>query len=129
MDSKDLSQCGVLSVLGLPAPFITSADQGPLLSFISQKEVFPRRVVREWDIELGNGEAVTAKWLLFSSVSHTESESGRQTCSTREPCVPELGGTRRNVLSLPNCLSFKDTLYPRTTKERPSHFILFLFSS
>lgn len=65
LGSKDLPHCGVLPVLGLPAPFITSADQGPLLSFISQKEVFPRRVVRERDIELGSGEAVTAKWVLF----------------------------------------------------------------
>lgn len=108
LGSKDLPHCGVLPVLGLPAPFITSADQGPLLSFISQKEVFPRRVVRERDIELGSGEAVTAKWVLFHQCL-TESESGGQTCSACEPCAPKLGGSRRNVLSLPNYVSTSKT--------------------
>lgn len=81
----------VLCVLGLPAPFVTSADQRNLFSFDLQKEEFTGRVAGEQQIEPGNGEATAAKWLLSHQrlFPHPESESGRQT-SAREPCPPEL---------------------------------------
>lgn len=123
--------CGVLCVLGLPAPVMTSADQGTLLSSALQKEEFPGRDAGEQDIKPGNGEATATKWFLsgqsFSNPLNLEDKLVLVSLAHQSLWKP-----RRNVLlqSFPDTsLLQRNLIWWDNSKRRANCFTLFPSSS
>lgn len=83
LDSQDLLHCRVLHLLGLPAPLVTPADQGPLLLYLVlsyNRKSLLEELLGSRTLNLGMVNQQRGSYSASASLI-TLNQSGRQTCS------------------------------------------------
>lgn len=125
MGSQDLLHGEVLPLPDLPAPFVTPADQGPLLPCLVlsyEGEGFLGELLACRTLSLGMVTSSTKGLLFCQGRCHHPESLCKTDLFSSEPCSGKPG---RNLLSLPNRSLFKRPCMMGQRKEGPSHSTVF----